>query len=464
MFPGVGSLSRRAFDRDTNNIAPRFGFALSLTRSTVVRGGYGIFFAPITGGGYNGAAMPISGYQAQTQWVGALDGVTPIAFVNNPFPGGFVRATGSSEGLGTLLGQNVTGMDRSRRNPYAQQWNFNIQQSLPARFLIDVAWAGSRGVHLFGNLNVNQVPNDLLPLGDGLRQLVPNPFFGRITSGPISGAQVARSQLLRPFPQFNAATIGNISYGASTYHALQLKVERRFAQGLSVLLSYTFSKLLDDVAATTTGFPGEQFSGDSIQNFHFRRNERSVASYDAPHFAAINSVWELPFGKGKRYLSERGVARSMLGNWQMNAISTFRSGVPLSLSMASNTLFNSGGPQRPNWFDGNTGQGQGRVASRVGRYFDPLVFSVPAPYTFGNVPRFMSGLRGPGVANVDVSVFKNIPFYERFTLQFRAEAFNIANRAEFNVPNTQIGSAAAGIITSQANSARDIQMALKLIF
>ncbi len=464
MFPGAGSLTRRAFDRDKNNIAPRFGFAFSVTKSTVLRGGYGIFFAPITGGGYNGAAMPISGYQAQTQWVGTLDGVTPLALVNNPFPGGFVRATGSSEGLGTLLGQNVTGMDRSRRNPYAQQWNLNIQQSLPAQFLIDVAWAGSRGVHLFGNLNVNQLPNELLSLGDGLRQLVPNPFLGRITSGPISGAQVARSQLLRPFPQFNAATIGNISYGSSTYHALQVKVERRFAQGLSVLLSYSFAKLLDDVGATTTGFPGEQFSGDNIQNFNFRRNERSVASFDAPHHAAINGVWELPFGKGKRYLSERGITRTLLGNWQMNAITTFRSGVPLSLTMASNTLFNSGGPQRPNWTNGNTGQGEGSVASRVGRYFDSSVYTAPAPYTFGNAPRFLSGLRGPGIANVDVSVFKNIPLYERFSLQFRAEAFNIANRAEFNPPNTQIGSAAAGIITSQANSARDIQMALKLIF
>lgn len=463
-FPGVGGLNRGAFDRDRNNIAPRFGFAWSVTEKTVVRGGYGIFYAPITGGGYNGAAVPISGFQASTQWVGTLDGITPTNRLSNPFPDGFIRGTGSSQGLSTLLGQSVTGMDRSRRNPYAQQWNLNIQRTLRGNFLVDLAYAGSRGLHLFGNLNPNQMPNEFLSRGDAIRELVDNPFFGQITTGSLGGARVARGQLLRPFPHFNAVTIGNLSYGASTYHSAQAKLERRFAQGFSILLSYTLSKLMDDVGATTTGFPGEQFAGDNIQDQNTRRNERSVASYDAPHFFAVNGVWELPFGKGKPMLSNHGVATWVLGNWQLNSIATFRSGVPLSLTMASNTLFNFGGPQRPNWTDGNVGTSGGRVADRVNKYFDSTAFSAPAAYTFGNVPRFLAPLRGPGVANFDVSVFKNIPLRERFSLQFRAEAFNIANRAEFGLPNTQIGSAAAGVITTQANSARDIQMALKLVF
>jgi hypothetical protein len=463
-FPGVGGLPRAAFDRDRNNIAPRFGFALSLNDKTVIRGGYGIFFAPITGGGYNGAAVPISGFQAQTQWVGTLDGITPTNRLSNPFPDGFIRGTGSDLGLSTLLGQNVTAMDRSRRNPYAQQWNLNVQRTLPGNFLVDVAYAGSRGVHLFGNLNPNQMPNEFLERGDGIRELVDNPFFGRITSGPISGVRVARGQLLRPFPQFNGLTIGNLSYGASTYHSMQAKLERRFSRGVSLLFSYTLSKLIDDVGATTTGFPGEQFAGDNLQDQNNRRNERSVASYDVPHFLAINGVWELPFGKRKAMLADSGIATWILGNWQVNSIATFRTGVPLSLSMASNTLFNFGGPQRPNWSNGNAGAGQGRIASRINRYFDSTVFTAPAPYTFGNTTRFLSALRGPGVANFDVSLFKNIPLRERISLQFRAEAFNIANRAEFGLPNTQIGSAAAGVITTQANSPRDIQLALKLVF
>ncbi len=462
-FPGAGGAPRGAFDRDHNNIAPRFGFSYQLSSGTVLRGGYGIFFAPITGGGYNGAAMPISGFQAQTQWVGTLDGVTPAAYLANPFPTGFIRATGSRDGLATLLGQNVTAMDRGRINPYAQQWNLNIQRTLPGNFLLDMAYAGSRGLHLFGNLNANQLGNNYLGLGDGLRELVNNPFTGRITSGAVAGPMVSRNQLLRPYPQFAGVTIGNTSYGASTYHALQGKIERRFSAGLSVLFSYTFAKLMDDVGATTTGFPGEPFAGDNLQDFNNRRNERSVASYDTPHFAALNGVWELPVGKGKRWLSEPGVARAIAGNWQINGISTFRTGVPLSLTMAANTLFNFGGPQRPNW-TGNSGEYDGRIASRINRYFDPLVYSAPQPYNYGNTPRFLSNLRGPGVMNFDVSVFKNFPVFERFTVQFRAEAFNIANRAEFGLPNTSIGSPAAGVITNQANSPRDIQFGLKFLF
>ena len=462
-FPGQGGAPRAAFDRDRNNFAPRFGFSILVTKNTVLRGGYGVFSAPITGGGYNGAAMPISGYQTQTQWVGTLDGITPLDYLSNPFPSGYIRASGNRDGLGTLLGQNVTAMDRSRSNPYAQQWNFNIQRTLPANFLIDVAYAGSRGLRLFGNLNANVIPNETLALGDGLRALVPNPFFGKIRTGAVSGAAVTRNQLLRPHPQFAGVTIGNTSYGASTYHALQGKIERRFSGGLSLLFSYTFSKLMDDVAATTTGFPGEPFAGDNIQDFNNRRNERSVASYDTPHFAAINGVWELPFGKGKSHLADPGIARAVLGNWQVNGITTMRTGVPLSLTMASNTLFNFGGPQRPNW-TGQSGEGEGRIASRVNKYFNPLVYSAPQPYTFGNAPRFMAGLRGPGTMNFDVSVFKNFPIHERLSLQFRAEAFNVANRAEFGLPNTSIGSPAAGVITSQANSPRDIQFALKLLF
>ncbi len=462
-FPGAGGLDRGGFNRDRNNIAPRFGFAYSLTPNTVVRGGFGIFTAPITGGGYNGAAVPISGYQSSTQWVGTLDGVTPTALLSNPFPDGYIRATGSSLGLGTLLGQSVTGMDRGRRNPYAEQWNLNIQQTLPARFLLDVAYAGSRGLMLFGNLNPNQLSNDLLSLGDQLRQLVPNPFFGKITTGPVSSATVPRNQLLRPYPQFSGVTIGNMSYGASTYHAMQMKVERRFSQGFSFLFSYTFSKLMDDVGATTTGFPGEPFAGDNIQDFNNRRNERSVASYDAPHWAAINSVWELPFGKGKKYLAGRGVLQAALGNWQINGIATFRSGVPLSLAMASNTLFNFGGPQRPNW-TGQSGELPGSISSRVNKFFDPNVYTAPATYTFGNTPRFIAALRGPGSNNLDFSLFKNIPLYERWMLQFRAEWFNVANHPEFGLPSTAIGASTAGVISNQANSPRDVQLALKLTF
>jgi hypothetical protein len=131
--------------------------------------------------------------------------------------------------------------------------------------LLDVAYAGSRGLRLFGNLNYNQLDNQYLSLGSALLQQVPNPFFGIITSGPLSTRTVQRGQLLRPYPQFTGVSAGNASYGASTYHALQAKVERRFSRGISMLGSYTYSKLLDDVAATTTGFPANRLAAEATR-------------------------------------------------------------------------------------------------------------------------------------------------------------------------------------------------------
>jgi hypothetical protein len=158
--------------------------------------------------------------------------ITPINYLSNPFPQGFQRATGSTLGLATLLGQPITGMDRGRTTPYAEQWNFNIQRTLPGNFLIDVAYAGSRGIHLFGTLNYDQLPNGFLSLSGNLLQPVANPFFGQIQTGTLSTAQIQRSQLLRPYRSLRLLTAGDISYGSSTYHSLQLKVEGEFGSGI----------------------------------------------------------------------------------------------------------------------------------------------------------------------------------------------------------------------------------------
>ncbi len=463
-FPGVNGLSRGEFNPDNNNVAPRLGFSFLAARHTVLRGGYGLFYAPITGGGYNGNAMPISGFQATTQWVGTIDNITPYTNLSNPFPNGYVLPTGSSFGLATQLGQSVVGMNRGRVNPYAQQWNFDIQQLLPGNFIFDVAYAGSRGIDLFGDLNVNQVPDQDLALGGGLLQTVPNPFYGKILNGSLSTPTVTANQLLRPYPQFAGVTVGNNSYGMSDYNSLQVKLERRFSAGFSLLFSYTFSKLMDNVAATTTGFPGEPFSGDNIQDWDNLHNEWSVASFDTPQDATISSVWELPFGKGKPWLSNSNrITTAVLGNWQLNGIATFTSGVPLSLAMATNTLYNYGGTQRPNW-SGNSGVTSGSSSSRIDEWFNPAVYTAPAPYTYGDTPRYISTLRAAGVLNLDLSIFKDFPIGDQFKLQFRAESFNLANHPQFGIPNTTIGSPNAGQVTSQTNAARSFQFALKLLF
>ena len=462
-FPATGNLPRSQYNSEYTNIAPRFGFAYAADANTAIRGGFGIFFAPTTGGGFNGNAVPISGFQASTPWVGTLDGVTPTNLLSNPFPSGFVYPSGSSQGLATLLGQGVVGMDRNRRTPYAEQWNFDIQRTLPGGLLADVAYAGSHGVALYGDLNINQLPNADLSAGSALNNLVPNPFYGAIPSGSISGTTVRASQLLLPYPQFTSVTTGNDSYGQSIYHSLQAKLERRFANGFNLLVSYTWSKLIDDVGATTTGFPGESFAGGGLQNYYNLRDERALATFDTPHYLAVNSVWELPVGHGKRFLNQSGVVEAVLGNWQLNGLAIFHSGVPLQFYTASNNLFNNGGSQRPN-LTGVDPVVSGSIESRLNQYFNPAAFAQPAPFTFGNVARTLGNLRGPGQANMDLSLVKNIPIHEQIRLQFRAESFNTLNHPQFDLPNTTIGTSSAGVVSTQQNKPRDLQFALKLIF
>ena len=463
MFPGVGGLPRAQYSSDPTNFAPRFGLAYSVDDKTVIRGGFGIFFAPTTGGGFNGNAVPISGFQASTPWVSTLDGVTPTNVLSNPFPNGFVYPTGSSQGLATQAGQGVVGMNRDRRTPYAEQWNFDVQRTLPGSLLADVAYAGSHGLSLYGDFNINQLPNADLNQGSSLNNLVPNPFYGIIPSGSISGPTVRQSQLLLPYPQFTSVTLGNTSYGQSIYHSLQAKLQRRFANGFNLMISYTWSKLIDDVNATTTGFPGESFAGGGLQNYYNLRNERALATFDTPHYLAVNSVWELPVGRGKRFVNQSRIADIFIGGWQINGLAIFHTGVPLQLYTASNNLFNNGGAQRPNW-NGQDPTLSGSIESRLNNYFNTAAFSQPAPFTFGNVARTLGNLRGPGQANLDLSLVKNIPIREQIHLQFRAESFNTLNHPQFDLPNTSIGTSSAGVISDQQNKPRDIQFALKLVF
>ena len=459
-FPGVGGLARGQFEPDRNNFAPRFGIAYELTKKTILRGGYGIFTSPTTGDGYNGG-IPSTGFVTNTPWVPTIDGVTPAETLTNAYSGGLIFAPGNKQGLATLLGQGITGIDRGKRNAYAQQWNISIQRSLPGNFFLDTAYAGSHGVHLYANLNYNQLPNQYLAMGDAIRQTVPNPFFGLIGTGTLAAPTVARGQLLRPYPQFTGFTAVGSSFGSSLYHSLQIKLERRFHGGFSILGAYTYSKIMDDVTMLTP-WPGD-VSTPSIQDFNNRRNERAVAVFDAPHNVAISGVWEFPFGKNKRFLKNGRVAQAIAGGWQVNGIATFRSGVPLTFTTATNNLFNFGGTQRASWTEVSPDV-PGPIQDRLNRYFNPAAFAQPAPFTYGNSPRVVSSIRGPGINNFDVSLFKNILLREKATLQFRAEAFNVANRVEFGLPNTVIGSPAAGSITSQVNQPRDIQFALKLLF
>jgi hypothetical protein len=213
---------------------------------------------------------------------------------------------------------------------------------------------------------------------------------------------------------------------------------------------------------SVNGFPGESFAGAGIQNYYNLRGERALSSWDTPQTLVISYVYELPFGPGKPFVNHTGAVGKIIGGWQINGNTTFQSGPPLQITGGSGSG-SFAGTQRPNW-NGENPTLSGPVTERLLKYFDTSDFSFNAPFTFGNAPRLMPNLRGPGTCNFDISVFKNTQIAERFKLQFRAEAFNAFNRVQFGNPNTNINSSAFGVISSQQNIPRNIQLGLRLLF
>lgn len=456
-FAGVGNNPREQWNPDRNNFSPRIGFAWNVTPKTVVRGGGGIFYAAMTGVGGASASFGVSGFEAATSVVTSLNGVTPLNYLDNPYPTGINQPTGSKLGAATLLGQNIRFSSRDIRQSYSAQWNLNVQRELPGKMLLELGYAGNRGLKLQQDRELNQLPDSALALGDGLRATVPNPFVGQITTGTLAAATVTRAQLLRPYPHFLSVVATNEAFASSSYNAFMGSVQRRFNQGLTINGSYTFSKLID---LATGGFAGELLSNAGFQNWNNLRLDRSLSALDSPHRLVINGLYSLPFGAGRKF-NPKGVAGVIVNGWEVSAIYTFQSGGPLAFSSATNTNFSQGGGQRPNLI-GDPALSDGERS--LTRWFNTAAFAAPVAYTFGTAPRSLGNVRSDGISGADFSVVKNTKLYETVALQFRAEFFNLTNTVRFAPPNTSFGSAAFGQVGAQSNQPRVVQFALKLIY
>jgi hypothetical protein len=315
-----------------------------------------------------------------------------------------------------------------------------------------VGYAGNRATSLFETRQFNQLPDSALTQGDALRQLVNNPFFGRIAVGALAQRTVTRAQLLRPYPHFDAVTSQNASWANSSYHALETKFEKRYATGLTLIASYTWSKNLDYGIGP---FAGETLGASSFQNWNNLAAEYGSSTLDQTHRYILNSVYELPFLR-----NQKGPVGKLFGGWQLGAIWSGFSGGPLGISSAVNNTFSQGGGQRPNW----NGQDPCVSSPTPTRWLDAAVFSAPAAYQFGNAPRTYNGCRSDGVAQIDVTFTKNTRFLERFNLQFRAEMFNLTNSARFAPPNQVFGNPQFGVVSAQGNLPRVVQFGLKLSY
>ena len=456
----VGSLSRLKF-------APRLGAAYQLTDKTVLRGGYGILYAPTR---YDPIAALAPGYTQYTSYVASNDGnQTPANTLDNPFPSGLLKPTGNAAGLLTGVGSDVTSFDQQFHAPRVQQFSVDVERELPGHVALQAGYIGSRSTNLSpapnggGAVNVDQLnPSNFSQGADALSAPVANPYFGNGGTGIIGNPTVAQSQLLRPFPQFRSVNLF-ISSSRADYNALLIKAEKRAAYGLSVVGSFTWSRNMDSSFATTNSI---QSSGIAApQNVYDLNAEYAHAVNDVPFRFTAGVIYDLPVGRGERFSTGARWSDEILGHWQVNVIPTFQTGFPVAVRQSSNP--NSGivgnGVQRPDLVRGAALGTSGSLFNRLGGYINDAAFTPSNALTFGNAPRTLA-LRGPGQANWDISLYKNVLIRDRVNAQFRAETYNTFNTPWFAGPNTSYGSGSFGQITAQANFPRYLQLGLRMSF
>ncbi|MCZ2080247.1 MAG: TonB-dependent receptor [Bryobacteraceae bacterium] len=444
-FAGTNGNPRALWSGEKNNLMPRIGIAYHLVPKTVLRAGYGIFFDTI---GLSSVNSIQTGFSMRTPIQASLDsGLTYIATTANPFPNGLTPPLGAAGGLATNLGQAISFFAENRKNPYSQRWSLGIQQLLPAQYMIDVSYVGNRGTRLPVSRNLNALPArylSTLPVRDNqtiayLGQSFKNPFAG---TNPIYGANITRSGLLLPYPQFGSVTVSE-SIGYSWYHSMQIRMEKRFSKSYTLQLSYTWAKTMD-----ATGFLN---ASDPMPY-------ESISTQDRTHRIVVSGIWELPFGRGRRIGANLHRAVDFFaGGWQLNGMVQRQSGPPLEWGDVW-TLF-TGDPnavklskdQRSvdRWFNVDAGFNRNsaqQLASNIRR----------SPWRFSN-------LRADGQARWDFSLFKNFRITEQAKMQFRAECINAWNHPNLFAPVMTPTSSTFGMVTNQ-DATRTWVMSLKLSF
>jgi hypothetical protein len=457
---GVFSLNRPgAYQSDPNrkNFGPRVGLAYQVNSKTVLRAAGAIFYAP-----YNSINPASSDFGSGTfvQNTLSLGPPNPLPFTppvggswSNPFAGGLNYPDRTS----TFAGQNMRADIHHHPLANVADWSFNIQRMLTSNLLVEVGYIGSKTTHLSQNRQWNQNSPLLLPLGSSLQQPVPNPFYGKITSGPLSFPTIAQRQLLRPYPQYLDIVVFRDPYGNANYNAFTLRVEKQYSRGHTVSAAYTGSKNIADTVESNAAL------ALPVNAMFDRRAGRGPESNDIPQRLVLSYIWDVPFGKGRPYLA-KGPASYVLGNWQLSGITVFQRGRPLLITAPDLTgLFNFAYTNgRANRFHDPVLSGDQKTTDR---YFDITAFAQAPPFTLPNDSFTQPRLRAPGRRNFDFSLIKNIPFREHYNVQFRAEFFNL-----FNTPGLDLRGASMEVSSPQfgkvlfAGGQRNIQFALRVTF
>jgi hypothetical protein len=431
LFAGVNGVPRGLWNSDTHAFAPRFGFAYALSPKTVVRGGYGIFFESL---GIDRYAPPQQGFTATTTLVPSNDnGMTFVSTLENPFPNGLLQPAGAAAGLATYLGQNVTFFAPQREPGYVQRWSLNLQRELPKRVLVEIGYVGNRATGLPVTQDLDALPAQYLSRSlsrdqamiDYLSAAVSNPFYGlpAFAGTSLQTKTVPRAQLLLPYPQFTDVST-TLSEGISWYHALEARIEKRISNGLTIQASYTMSKLMEAITKLNASDPGPA---------------HSISSLDRPQRIVVSGIYELPFGKGKRFLQSSKSLDYAVGGWSLQAIYQAQGGAPLTFGNViytgdlHNIALSSSQRSLSQWFNvqGFNTNSQQQLS-----------------YNLRTFPLALSGVRIDGVNNWDMSLFKTFKIREKVDFQLRAEAQDALNHPQFAAPNTTPTSTLFGQVTS----------------
>jgi hypothetical protein len=457
LFSGTNGNSRHAFSTEYDHFQPRIGAAYQLAKNTVLRGGFGMFYLPEA---FFGA---VQGFAADTPFVatsgGGANAFIPANTLSNPFPNGINQPTGSALGLATFAGNNVVFTNPNLKIPHVNQYSFGIQHQLPWNVKVDASYVGSRtydlntGDNQLGaarNINVNSAAQlaQARATPSYFSDAVRNPFAGLLPGTSLNGTTVSRSQLLKPFPQFNQVLEYGESVGKSWYDAFQLSIEKRYTQGLVLVLAYTFSKNLEAV-----DFLNPQDAGPA----------KTYTAVDRPQRLVVSGVYELPFGRGKWIGKDVNRGLNMLiAGWEYNFIGTVQSGTPVGLPGSVDLIGSpaTSDPTFANYFNNCVANTSGSANCS-----NPS-FQLRGPNTLRSIPFRIGSIRNPSRPLWDMSLNKRVYISERFNVQARLEAFNVLNSVIRNGPGTDPTNASQfGIITlSQSNIPRQVQLGFKLNF
>lgn len=395
------------------NLAPRLGFAYQAAPSLVIRGGAGIFYADSPFIGASGRLVANPPYAIANSY--PTDNITPIVHLSTGFPAGAVTAVNFDSA-------NLVTFAPDLENGTVYHWSMGAQKQA-GQYVFDVNYVGTRAVKL--------------PLGYDANQALAGP-----------GSVASR----RPYQGFNNIS-QQVSMGYSRYNALEARAERRYSNGLSLLVSYTYSKSLDN--------GGEQLVGDlSLRDVNNVDQEYSLSSGDMRHRFVSSVLYDLPFGHGRRFDIANPILNAVAGGWQVNTIVTVRSGQPFTPALGVSSA-NTGAARPSVLRDGNLPSDQRSVQN----WFDKTAFYSPAQYLYGDAGRNI--LIAPGAANVDFSTFKRFSLArvrEATELQIRAEFFNFFNHPQFGVPNNRVDIAQGASITTLSTPMRQMQFGVKLLF